>query len=122
VNGRAPAPAAFTVTALPTSAASAVRATASFLIDLSRYELRYDVRVSGVPAEDLSGVALQRADSAGAGPVVHRLTGPGTLTVSGTVPLTGGEVAALREGRYLLTVFTADQPAGAARARVEAPR
>jgi Asp-tRNA(Asn)/Glu-tRNA(Gln) amidotransferase A subunit family amidase len=122
VNGRAPAPVEFTVTAVPARPASAVRATAKFLMDLSRYDLRYDIQVSGVAAEDMSGIALQRATPAGVGPVVQRLVGPGTLAASGAVALGGGDIEALREGRYVLTVFTVDQPAGAARGRVEAPR
>lgn len=118
VNGRAPEPTVFNLTATAGSAAPRVRAEARLVLDLSRYELRYDIRVSGVLADRVAAIALQRSDSAGVGPVVHRLTGPRTLAASGTVPLTGGDVAALQEGRYVLTLFTMDQPAGAARARI----
>lgn len=122
VNGRAPAPAELDVTVTPVGSASEVRVHARLTIDLSRYELRYDVRVSGVQAERVSATAIQRADSGGPGPVVTRLTGPGVVTGSGAVPITAGDVAALREGRYVLMLFTADQPAGAAKGRIEMPR
>jgi Asp-tRNA(Asn)/Glu-tRNA(Gln) amidotransferase A subunit family amidase len=122
VNGRAPTPVEFTVTAVSDRAASAARASAKLVMDLSRYELRYEILVSGVRAEDMSGIALQRAAPAGVGPVVQRLMGPGTLAASGTLALGGGDIEALRAGRYVLTLFTVDHPAGAARARIEAPR
>lgn len=122
VNGRAPEPRTFQVTATPGSAASAVRAEARLVLDVSRFELRYDLRIAGVAGDRVSAVALQRADSAGAGPVVHRLAGPGAVAASGTIGLTGADVAALSEGRYALTLFTTDQPAGAARGRIQVPR
>jgi len=122
VNGRAPETTVFTVTATSAGATPGVRAEGRLVLDRSRYELRYDVRVTGVPADRVSAVVLQRPDSAGPGPVVYRLAGPGATAVSGAIPLTGADVAALSEGRYVLTLFTTDQPAGAARARIEAPR
>jgi len=122
VAGRAPAPVAFTLSAGAVSGTSPVRANARLLLDPYRFELRYHIQISGAPAERVAAVALQRADSSSTGPVVHRLAGPATLAASGAVALTAGDVAALRQGRYILTVFTTDHPAGAARARIEATR
>jgi hypothetical protein len=85
-------------------------------------ELRYQVRITGVPAERLMAVALQRVDSAGPGPVVYRLAGPGATAASGALQLGGAELQALEAGRYQLTLFTADRPAGAASGRIGVPR
>ena len=122
VNGRAPEPRTFTVTAVGRTGQATPRAEARIVLDLSRFELRYQVHVSGVPAEQVAAIALQRADSARIGPVVYRLAGPGAAAASGVLSLTGGDVAALQEGRYLLTLFTNDRPAGAARGPVTTPR
>jgi hypothetical protein len=112
VNGHAPPPHTFTVTA--------GAATARLTLDVTRLELQYQVQ-SAVPAGRLSAVVLQRVDSAGPGAVVYRLAGPGAITAAGTVQLDAGDIAALETGRYQLTLFTADHPAGVA-ARVVAPR
>ena len=113
VNGHPPAPRSFTaIASAPTP--SGARAEARLTLDAPRLELRYEVRTSGVPVERIMAVALQRVDSAGPGPVVYRLAGPGAAAASGTLQLDGGELAALEAGRYRVTLFTADHPAGAA--------
>ncbi len=119
VNGRAPDPRTFTVAA---GGASGARAEARLTLDVSRLELRYDVRASGVAAERISAIAIQRTDSSGGGPVVYRLSGPGAVAASGSIALDGADLLALETGRYALTLFTADQPAGAARGRIALPR
>lgn len=113
VNGKAPPPRTFSVTA--------GAATARLTLDASRLELRYQVQ-AGVPAEQLAAIVLQRVDAAGPGAVVYRLAGPGATTTSGTLQLNGGDLSALEAGRYQLTLFTADRPAGAASRRIEVPR
>jgi hypothetical protein len=121
VDGHAPSPRAFSVTAAGASA-SGPRAEARLVLDASRLELRYDVRALGVSADQVMAIALQRTDSAGVGPVVYRLSGPGTSSASGTLALDAGDLPALETGRYQLTLFTTDQPAGAARGRLTTPR
>ncbi len=121
VNGRAPEPKTFTVVAAG-NGASGARAEAHLVLDVPHLELRYQVRVLGAAADHVSAIVLQRADSVGPGPVVYRLSGPGVVAASGAIPLDGADLAALDAGRYLLTLFTTDQPAGAARGRIAAPR
>ncbi len=120
VNGRPPGPRVFEVTA--GGVGSPVRLDGRLELDAPRFELRYDVRASGVPADHVLAIVLQRADSAGPGPVVYRLAGPGAATASGVMALGGADLAALEAGRYLLALFTTDQPAGAARGRITVPR
>lgn len=124
VDGRAPAPIAFEATARSAGAAPAGAVTAargSFVFDPLRSELRYDVRVSGAPADRIHAVVLQRRAGERAGPVVYRLAGPGEAAVAGAVVLEASERSDLLEGRLSLAVFTADQPAAVARAPLIVP-
>lgn len=114
MNGAAPEPVAFEVRTAAT--------TGRFVLDRLRFELRYDVRVSGVPAERVSALVLQRAGQDGPGPVVYRLAGPGGTTASGTIALNGADVKAITDGQYALTLLTTDRPAGAARGSLVVPR
>lgn len=113
VNGHAPAPRVITATA--------GGASARLVLDAARLELQYDLRVT-LPAEQVSAIVLQRVDSAGPGAVVYRLAGPGVTAAAGVLALDGGDVAALEAGRYQMTLFTASQPTGAARATLTLPR
>jgi hypothetical protein len=121
VDGRAPDPVGFDVSSAPADGSTA-SATGKFLLDPLRLELRYDVRVSGVLADRVLAVVLQRTSQDDVGPVVYRLSGPGAAAASGTLALNAGDVKALRESRYLLTVLTTDHPAGATRGRIVVPR
>jgi Asp-tRNA(Asn)/Glu-tRNA(Gln) amidotransferase A subunit family amidase len=117
VNGRAPAPVAFTTTAL----ASAGRARASFVFDPGRSELGYDLRVTGVAAERVQAVVLRRADTTRAGRVVARLSGPGMMRAAGKLPLSGIDRMALTDGRLVLALFTSGE-SGEAPLQARRPR
>lgn len=102
VAGRAPAAVSFV------SRARFGRGSAAgtFRFDPSRGELRYDVRLVGVPAELVQAVVLRRTRGGSPGPVIHRLLGPGELQRSGDVVLTGINRDALEHGELSMDLFT----------------
>ncbi len=122
VDGHAPAPVTFAVRAVPLHPGDSATATARFVFDRSAQHLSYDVRVEGTSAGRVLAVVLQRADSAGRGPVVYRMVPPVATRAAGTIALDGGEAAALTAGRLALVLYTMDRPLGAARGTVVVPR
>lgn len=110
VNGRAPAPVAFEVSA----GTPPLAARARFTYNALRSELSYDVRVSGAPAEQVLAVVLRSGNADQPGPIVHRLAGPSMTAGSGTIPLTGVDRDSLLAGRLLLAAFFAGGPTATA--------
>jgi Asp-tRNA(Asn)/Glu-tRNA(Gln) amidotransferase A subunit family amidase len=116
----------FTVTAagpgLMPGPTSRARAQASFSLDRLAQTLAYDVTVTGVPAEDVFAVVVRReVEDPAAQPrwrVVERLSGPGVLRAAGTWTLTAAMLERLDRGELYLEVFTRQNPAGEARARL----
>jgi hypothetical protein len=117
VDGRAPDPIIFGVAATGPGA----EAHGEFVFDVTTGVLSYDVAVAGVAEEEIHAVAVHLAEDGKDGPVVHRLSGPGTATPSGQVTLKPVERDALMESRLSLVLYTKDHPAGAARGRLEVP-
>ena len=111
VNGRAPAPVAYSATAR--RAGTSVRGT--FAFDPTRRTLTYDVRVSGTPAGRVSVIALARDSAGRPGPIVRRLAAQGNASARGALMLGEVDRQSLRAGRLALTVFTVDQTGIAAR-------
>ena len=117
VNGRAPAP-----TSVPIAiAGNGVTANGRMRFDPTRRALDFDVRLSGVPADRIFAIAIDRGTSERNGPVVQRLSGPGLVHARGAVKLGETDRHALLDGRLFLTVYTADHPAGAARGQLTVP-
>ncbi|MEO6446002.1 MAG: amidase family protein [Gemmatimonadaceae bacterium] len=110
--GRAPAPIAFRQQAR----VGATSATARFTFDPLANVLRYEVRVVGGSASEVQAVVLRRraenpdatlANGIRAGaPVIHRISGPGMMSASGSLPLSGQDRRALASGRLTLALFT----------------
>ncbi len=117
LNGRAPEPKSFAVSA----SGEALAATGRFRFDPLVNRLEFDVRLRGVPPEEIQGVALRRIDGSAPGPLIHRLSPPGTSAARGTLQLNGAERSLLLEGRLALAVFTTGQPAGAVQAVLRIP-
>jgi Asp-tRNA(Asn)/Glu-tRNA(Gln) amidotransferase A subunit family amidase len=92
-----------------------VRVQAEFSRDPAAGELRYRVRIEGMPASDVFALTLHRAAAGQNGPVLHRLSGPGTTEVSGGIMLSAAEGEDLAARRLYLSVYTAQRPLGAAR-------
>jgi Asp-tRNA(Asn)/Glu-tRNA(Gln) amidotransferase A subunit family amidase len=107
VNGRAPAPRAFSTAA----SGGGATAQARFVFDPVRSALRFDLAVTGGAAERVEAVVLRRRDASGTARVSHRLSGPGTTTASGALTLSALERAALAQGSLLLSLVG---PAGVA--------
>lgn len=103
---RADAPMKVRVSAGPATA------HAVLALDRTRDELAWDVTVAGVPASQVVGVYLQRADSAGSRWVLHRLVPPGAASGRGRGMLRPAERVALREGRLSVRLVTRGVPAG----------
>ena len=110
VSGGAPAPVVFAVLARGTPASARGR----FVFDPSQSTLRFDVRVTGVPASRVQAVVLRRRDSDGRARVVHRLSGPERFTAAGTVTLTAIDRDALSRGQLVLSLVATDTVAAEA--------
>lgn len=117
VNGRAPQPVTFEVTAR----GSPATARATLVFDPLRNALAFEVRVTGVPRGRVQAVVLRRGGPVGPGAVVHRLLGPGVASGTGSVTLSGSDRQALVDGRVYLAVFTTDQPTQPAQAALVLP-
>jgi Asp-tRNA(Asn)/Glu-tRNA(Gln) amidotransferase A subunit family amidase len=106
VGGRAPQPTSFAVSASD----GPVTAKGRLRFDPLANRLEFDVTVRGVPQDDIQAIALRRIDGSQPGPLVHRLSPPGTATARGVLQLNGAERSFLLEGRLALAVFTSRQP------------
>jgi Asp-tRNA(Asn)/Glu-tRNA(Gln) amidotransferase A subunit family amidase len=118
IDGKAPGPKKFSVSASEAGLAASGR----FSFDPLQDRLEYEVRVRGLPAEQIQAIALRRVDGAAPGPVTHRLSYPGEDRARGWLLLTGAERTWLLEGRLALAVFTTGLPSGGAHALLGVPQ
>lgn len=101
--GKAPGPVAFTQSVQRGDARAVVR----FTFDPLSNTLRYAVQATGMAPGALHAVVLRRRGDAALGaPVVHRMAGPGMLSATGSLPLTGRDRRALARGDLLVALFT----------------
>jgi hypothetical protein len=104
VNGIAPRPVLFSVTAGPAQSNAIVQ----FSFNPATSELGYSSHLAGLKATAIQAVVLRRADGTGAGAqrrVVYRISGPEMLAAAGKVRLLGDELDAYRAGRLSVAVF-----------------
>ena len=108
VNGKAPAPVTFSVTAGPASHAT----SAQFTFDAPTSELSYSIRTSGGQAAMIQAVVIRRADASGTDAsgfgqrrVINRALGPGMASGTGKIRLLGDDLEAFRAGRLSVAVF-----------------
>ncbi|MEP7348071.1 MAG: amidase family protein, partial [Gemmatimonadaceae bacterium] len=101
--GHGPRPIAFTAS-VSTHPGSA---RASFIFDALRNDLTYRLQLVGVPAARVQAVVLRREDGDRLR-VIHRLSGPGVLSVTGHVTLSAADRGALADGHLLLSVFASE--------------
>ncbi len=123
VNGRAPAPATFTLNA----GTARSNVSARFTFDAPTSELSWVIRVGGAGAADVQAVVLRRWDGspaggAGARRVVHRALGPGMTTAAGRTRLLGADLDAYRDGRLTVATFGSAGADPIAEVVVKAPR
>jgi len=117
VNGRAPEPTRFEVALEGGRAAALVR----FSWDVTTSALSYEATFSGIPAAEILGVGLHRAQPEREGGVLYRLSGPGGRAASGAISLDTGERAALMEGDFYLRLYTTEIPSGGPRVSLSVP-
>lgn len=103
VSGKAPLPVLFA----QTTRQGRTSATARFRFDALTSVLSYEVVVTGASASTFHALVLRRDGNATTGaPVIHRLAGPGMLSASGSLPLSGQDRRALADGRLQVSLFT----------------
>jgi hypothetical protein len=118
VDGKAPRPVAFTVSASDKGA----QARGEFSYDPTRRALAYAVRVAGVPASNVLTLSIDRDSAGKKGVMLRHLAGSGTTSAKGTLTLTESERRDLVAGRLAFVAYTRDQPTGALRGPMLLPR
>ncbi|HXV85736.1 MAG TPA: amidase family protein, partial [Gemmatimonadales bacterium] len=103
VRGRAPQPVSFQAVA-----AGAVTARGTFVYDAPRGELRFDVRVTGAPPDQVQAVVLRESVDGQPGAIRERLVGPAAAAASGVIALHGATRELLLSGRLLLAVLATE--------------
>ena len=121
IDGLAPAPITFDVSADPSGTGSPVRATLRVTFDVVRSELAYAIRVEGVAGEDVLGGYLQRAAAGANGPILHQVLERGWMAEEGTVALSPRDVDDLAGGRVYFQLYTRGEPGGSARSQLIGP-
>ena len=127
VNGMAPAPVSFTVTATDAgrddsdAMATGVEARVLFVYDVLTGVLDYQVGVFGVLRGDVYAVVLRTSDDEGRYYIERRLSGPSLSPDNGTITLDPAERAKLDAGELYLEIMTRGHPFGAARGQVVVP-
>jgi hypothetical protein len=100
---------------------TAASAFARFTFHPDTRALDYNVRLSGVSPEVVTGLHVHRGAAGETGPHVFDLINAPFQTVTGTATLTEADVADLLAGRLYLNLHTVDHPKGAARAQLIVP-
>ena len=116
-GGRAPDPIAFVVA----SQGGGATAHVFFSWDVVLSTLTYQMTVSGIPANDLSGVALHQAQADHEGGVIYSISGPHARVASGALVLSAPERDALLAGDLYLRVYTTATRTGGPRATLRVP-
>ena len=114
VDGRAPKPVAYSVTARATG----VTAHGELAFDPTRRSLTYAVTVTGLPASEVFAMSIDRDSAGRKGPMLRQLSGPGATRAEGTLTLGFEERRDLTAGRMSLIVYTSGRPDGAIRAPI----
>jgi amidase len=81
-------------------------------------ELRYEVELTGLRAEDVRLVALHQGEPGKAGGILARLVEPGRLSGRGSIGLGFRARADLHAGRLYVQAYTRDRPTGTLRLQI----
>lgn len=94
---------------------------ALFTFNTETRELDYEVRMFGLPLDQVTASHIHRAAPGVAGPPVFTLASAPFAVVSGTVTLSGADVADLKAGNLYVNIHSVANPAGFARGQVKLP-
>jgi hypothetical protein len=117
-DGRAPAPATFTVRVPVPNEEPQAALTVEFTFDVTRGELAYRASLRGVPTDRIFGAWIQRGGAGEKGAAMYPVLMRGERQGSATIVLPSTEHARLKEGRFYLAVYTRGSPLGAARGQL----
>lgn len=94
---------------------------ALFTFNTETRELDYEVRMFGLPLDQVTASHIHRAAPGVAGPPVFTLASAPFAVVSGTVTLSDADVADLRAGNLYVNIHSVANPAGFARGQMRLP-
>lgn len=95
------------------------RLTATFHLDVPAGTLGYRAAASGIPANEVHAIVLERREGRRPRAVVARLSGPGHSAADGTLHLTAPLLRDLLAGDLDVALYTRDRPLGATLLRVD---
>ena len=101
--------------------ATQAAAESRFVFDVVRSELRYEISVTGVSADELMFAHMHRGAADENGPVLYQVMGRGAATSAGKLILSGRDRRDLEAGRLYLNIHSSAHPAGELRAQLELP-
>jgi Asp-tRNA(Asn)/Glu-tRNA(Gln) amidotransferase A subunit family amidase len=108
-GGIAPSAARFTATIRDRSTV----VSGSFAFDPMRRTLQYSVALTGLAADRVLGISIDRDSAGKKGPVLHHLSNSGITKTSGFVKFGESDRRDLLAGHLSLVVYTSNSPSGA---------
>ncbi len=94
---------------------------ALFTFNTETRELDYEVRMFGLPLDQVTASHIHRAAPGVAGPPIFTLASAPFAVVSGTVTLSDADVADLKAGNLYVNIHSVANPAGFARGQLRLP-
>ena len=121
LSGRAAKPITFTVRTTTDGAPRSTvrsRARVRFTYNSLTGTLAYNIRVSGVRADDVFAIVLSTNDEEGRPYIERRLSGPSISSAQGTLTLDTDERERLESGEFYLELMTRNHPFGTGKNQV----
>jgi len=113
VNGLAPAPVSFDITA--------GSGTVKFTYDRTTGSLRYDASTAAMGTDRVIALTLQRSDGDKPGPIIAHILAPNQINGAGTLTMRGRDREDLVAGRLYAHFYTKQAPLGAGRTQIKIP-
>jgi amidase len=113
VNGLAPAPVSFDITARS--------GIVKFTYDRTTGALRYDATTTALGTDRVIALTLQRSDGDKPGPIIAHILAPNQISGSGTLTMRGRDREDLVAGRLYAHFYTKQSPLGAGRTQIKIP-
>jgi Asp-tRNA(Asn)/Glu-tRNA(Gln) amidotransferase A subunit family amidase len=116
VKGAAPAPVTFEATV-----AGVATGAVKFTYDRTTGALRYDATATGLGADRVLGLTLQRSNGGKPGPIVAHFLVPNQIAGTGTLTMRGRDREELTAGTLFVHFYTRQSPLGVGRTKVGVP-